>query len=105
ASNLANDLVLSRELDAARNLSARTLEISRHVRGEEHPYTLLCAVNAALDLQATGDEAAGQSLLGHTLEVLGRWLGPEHPETLDAGRYRRAECAIDPPSSTLVRSP
>jgi hypothetical protein len=54
-------------------------------------------VNAALDLQATGEEADGQTLLDDTIAKLEAVFGPDHPETLDAGRFRRAECDIEPP--------
>jgi hypothetical protein len=97
ASNFTNDLVLAHNLTGARDLSLRTLEISREVRGDRHPYTLSCAVNAALDLQATGQEADGLALLDETIAEFANVLGPNHPETIDAGRFKRAECDIEPP--------
>jgi tetratricopeptide (TPR) repeat protein len=95
--NLSNDLYRANKLGEARERSGRTLATSREVRGDMHPYTLACAVNAALDLQATGEEAAGQALLDETIAKLATVFGPDHPETLDAGRFRRAECDIEPP--------
>jgi len=97
ASGLANDLVLAHDVDGARELSSRTLEVSREVRGDRHPYTLSCAVNAALDLQATGQEANGLALFDATIAGFAEVLGPDHPETIDAGRFKRAECDIEPP--------
>jgi hypothetical protein len=47
----------------ARRLSAETLIASRRSRGEEHPYTLLCAVNAAFDLLAVGETDSGRAEL------------------------------------------
>jgi tetratricopeptide (TPR) repeat protein len=97
ANNLANDLFLSADLTGARPMSQHNLEVTRRVRGPEHPYSLACATNAALDLQATGDDIAGQDLLDATVTALARVLGPEHPETVDASRFKRAECDIEPP--------
>lgn len=97
ATSVANDLVLAHEIGRARELSTRTLEMSRAVRGDQHPYTLSCAVNAALDLQATGEEANGLALFDATMADFTKVLGDEHPETIDAGRFKRAECDIEPP--------
>ncbi|WP_433296030.1 FxSxx-COOH system tetratricopeptide repeat protein [Actinoplanes sp. CA-030573] len=97
ASGVANDRVLAHDVNGARELSVRTLEVSREVRGEHHPYTLSCAVNAALDLQATGQEANGLALFDATIADFAAVLGPKHPETVDAGRFKRAECDIEPP--------
>jgi tetratricopeptide (TPR) repeat protein len=95
--NLANDLVLAHDLDGARQLSVSTLETSRRVRGERHPYTLACATNTALDMLVAGDEAEGQALLDSTVGAFADVLGPDHPETIDARRFKRAECDIEPP--------
>jgi glycosyltransferase involved in cell wall biosynthesis len=97
ASGVANDRVLAHDIEGARELSASTLEISRKVRGDHHPYTLSCAINAALDLQATGQEANGLALFETTYADFARVLGSDHPETIDAGRFKRAECDIEPP--------
>jgi glycosyltransferase involved in cell wall biosynthesis len=97
ATSVANDLVLAHDVTRARELSARTLEISRRVRGDRHPYTLSCAVNAALDLQATGQEANGLVAFDTAIADFAEVLGTEHPETIDAGRFKRAECDIEPP--------
>jgi glycosyltransferase involved in cell wall biosynthesis len=97
ASGVANDMVLAHDVNGARDLSMRTLEISREVRGDQHPYTLSCALNAALDLQATGQEANGLALFDATIADFAEVLGPDHPETIDAGRFKRAECDIEPP--------
>jgi glycosyltransferase involved in cell wall biosynthesis/tetratricopeptide (TPR) repeat protein len=97
ATSFTNDLVLAHDLTAARDLSLRTLEISREVRGDDHPYTLSCSVNAALDLQAAGQEADGLALLDTTIAKFTKVLGANHPETIDAGRFKRAECDIEPP--------
>jgi hypothetical protein len=74
-----------------------TLKLSRKVRGEKHPYTLACAVNAAFDLKSTGDVADGERLLGEATQGLAAALGPDHPDTVDALRGTRAECDIEPP--------
>ena len=54
-------------------------------------------MNAALDLQATGQEASGLALLDTTIAEFTKVLGSSHPETIDAGRFKRAECDIEPP--------
>ncbi|MBM2615739.1 tetratricopeptide repeat protein [Actinoplanes sp. LDG1-06] len=97
ASGVANDRVLAHDTNGARALSVQTLDISREVRGEHHPYTLSCAINAALDLQATGQEANGLALFDATIADFAEVLGASHPETVDAGRFKRAECDIEPP--------
>jgi hypothetical protein len=56
-------------------------------------------LNTGFDRQATGDEASGESLLARTLATLDAVLGPDHPERIDAGRWKRAECDIEPPPS------
>jgi hypothetical protein len=98
ATNLSNDLVLHHDLAGARALSEATLAVSRRVRGDDHPYTLACALNTGFDRQATGD-AGDESLLNRTLATLDAVLGPDHPERIDAGRWKRAECDIEPPPS------
>ncbi len=97
ASNHSNNLAQAHDLQAARDLSRKTLELSRSVRGVEHPYTLACAVNSALDLVASGDSVQGRELLDETVLAMSRTLGPDHPETVDVGRGKRAECDIEPP--------
>jgi tetratricopeptide (TPR) repeat protein len=96
-SNRANDLFFAHDVAGARAVSENILEVSRDVRGHNHPYTLACATNAALDMQATGAETAGQQLLDETVASFGRVLGADHPETIDASRFKRAECDIEPP--------
>ncbi|SHN38637.1 FxSxx-COOH system tetratricopeptide repeat protein [Cryptosporangium aurantiacum] len=97
AASFASDLSLAHDVRDAQALSEATLQRSRRVRGELHPYTLSCAVNAALDLQATGREPDGLALLERAVADLIQVLGADHPETLDADRYKRAECDIEPP--------
>jgi len=97
ASSFANDMAVSHDLRGARDLSMETLEVSRRVRGERHPYTLSCAVNTALNMQAVDEEPAGLALLDATVSQLSEVLGQDHPETIDAGRFKRAECDIEPP--------
>jgi len=73
------------------------LSISRRTRGERHPYTLSCAVNAGFDLVAIDQAERGAAELTAAIESLADLLGPTHPEALDARRGKRAECDIEPP--------
>jgi len=78
-------------------MSVSTLAISRRSRGDLHPYTLLCAVNAAFDQLATGQIDDGQSALSAATDALASVLGAQHPEVVDIRRGRRPECDIEPP--------
>jgi tetratricopeptide repeat protein len=81
--------------DEARSLGQQTLERSRRLRGENHPDTLACAANVALDLDAAGDAVRASTLHKETLERLRRQLGSDHPDTIHVSLYRRADCDIE----------
>ncbi len=75
---------------AAWELTERTLEVSRRVRGEDHPDTLACAFNAALDEQtAEGDTGGQQRWNGARCVPARAWC--DHPDTVDAIRGKRAD--------------
>jgi hypothetical protein len=78
-------------------LSEDTFARSRRVRGEDHPYTLYCAVNLAIDLKAVGEDERAETLTADTAERLRTVLGDKHPETIAALNGRRAESDIEPP--------
>jgi tetratricopeptide (TPR) repeat protein len=72
------------QLDTARPLLDRALDIAQEDLGPDHPYTLTTRGNLASMLGAAGqpDQAAAQyrDLLADFLRV----LGPDHPHTLTA---------------------
>jgi hypothetical protein len=55
AGNLATDLRMLGEYQAARELDEDTLARCRRVLGEDHPYTLEVAGNLAASLRALGE--------------------------------------------------
>ena len=52
------------------------------VLGEDHPFTLACAVNKANCLYEDRQLSAAESLLREALEQLQKMLGEKHPDTL-----------------------
>jgi hypothetical protein len=65
------------------------------VNGEQHPDTLVCAINLGLVL---GDEPAGEgSILGRSIDALRHALGPRHPTVTAAVAGQPGECDIEPP--------
>lgn len=97
--NLANDFAAMRDYTSARELSGLTLELSREaaVRGDDHPYTLGCALNHALDLEGSGSEREADALWQDTVARFNRVLGPDHPDSLAAGARQRIDADIEPP--------
>jgi hypothetical protein len=69
------------------------------VRGVDHPNTLACAANHALDLEATGDRVVATELRKETFARFRARLGRDHPETLNANSYRRMESDVEVPAS------
>ena len=69
----------------------------REVTGENHPYTLGCALNLALDLRALGEREAFRELFTDTIERYHHTLGSGHPEVSAATARERAICDIEPP--------
>jgi hypothetical protein len=66
------------------------------VLGAEHPVTLGCAANLALDLAADGDQDAAGRLAADAKEGLRQVLGEDHPDVLTAGLGQRLEFDFDP---------
>jgi len=75
---------------AAGTPEADTLLRSRTVRGADHPDTLACAWNVALD---AGDATAQEQALA----ALTKAYGDGHPVLADAQAGQRLETDIDPP--------
>jgi hypothetical protein len=90
-------MLLNHEVTSAYALTASTWKISRRVRADDHPDTLACAVNAALDRQESANDLEARQELQQTLDRLERILGTDHPDTVDAVRGKRADCDVEPP--------
>jgi tetratricopeptide (TPR) repeat protein len=79
--NLAVTLRAQGDLNRARELREKVLEISRRVLGEEHPDTLRSMNNLAESLSAQGDLNRARELQEKVLEIRRRILGEKHPDT------------------------
>jgi hypothetical protein len=79
--NLAVTLRAQGNLNGARELHERVLEVSRRIQGEEHPETLASMSNLANTLSAQGNLNGARKLHEHVLEVRTRILGERHPDT------------------------
>jgi hypothetical protein len=66
----------------ALDLAEQTLAAMRRRLGDDHPYTLACAVNTANCLADDGRLDEAESLLRQTAPKLRDRLGPRHPDTL-----------------------
>jgi hypothetical protein len=67
------------------------------VMGENHPITLGCAANMAVDLRAEGLDEEAEQLSADTLARFRTTLGDKHPDTLVAAEGRRLDFDFDPP--------
>ncbi|BBH68347.1 hypothetical protein ACTI_50320 [Actinoplanes sp. OR16] len=98
--NLASDYAAMGDYEEALKFSAETTEISRQEtnRGPNHPYTLACILNHALDLQGAGrGQHEAESLRRSAVDGFLRTLGPDHPDTQAARNGRRIDADIEPP--------
>jgi tetratricopeptide (TPR) repeat protein len=94
--NLANGLAGTGQLTEALELSGRVLERSRRKRGPKQPYTLICAVNHAIDLREANDPR-GETAWWEAFEAIRSALGSGHPEVRLAEDHKRIDCDIEPP--------
>ena len=72
--------------------------------GEDHPHTLACAANLALDLRSIGDGVArSPKSVTKTIERYHRVLGDEHPDVKAVASGQRLDMSIDRmlPSNSL----
>jgi tetratricopeptide (TPR) repeat protein len=97
--NLASDLAATGDYEQAARYSKEVLELSQapHIRGPDHPYTLGCALNHALDLERIGREREGNALRRDTIERFDRVLGADHPDSVTARNRQRIDADIEPP--------
>ncbi|MCI0354032.1 MAG: tetratricopeptide repeat protein, partial [Acidobacteria bacterium] len=68
--------------DEALRLYQQVLEVSRRVRGEEHPSTLLLEDNVAISLQGLGRMDEALQLHVRVVDARRRVLGEGHPQTI-----------------------
>jgi hypothetical protein len=85
------------ELDRACELGRSSLDAFRDVLGADHPHTLACAANLALDLRATKRLEEADALSAATNERYAETLGPDHPDTLAASTDQRLDFDFEPP--------
>ena len=83
-SNLAATLCDQGELDGARELQEKVLNVSHRVLGPEHPLTWTAMSNLAATLCDQGELGAARELQEKVLNVSRRAFGAEHPRTLTA---------------------
>jgi tetratricopeptide (TPR) repeat protein len=82
--NLAARFYTLGELDRARELQKRVLDIRRRVLGDEHRETLTVMNNLAETLRAQDDLTGARECQERALDVARRVLGDEHSNTLIA---------------------
>ena len=83
-STAATSLQDAGQLDTARPLLDRALDIAQEDLGPDHPSTLTTRSNLASWLGEAGQPAQAASQLRDLLDDFLRLLGPDHPETLIA---------------------
>lgn len=93
---LANDLGAQHDREGATRLLRTTLDSARAAQRDEHPDTLVCAINLGL-ITREWDFHNGQALIDASLRGLREALGPDHPQVLAVANGRRGECDIEPP--------
>jgi hypothetical protein len=82
---------------AAHTRDLDTVERLRRVLGEEHPTTLICQGNLAMDLLALDRRAEADELHASVTSGLQQRLGEDHPATqAGADLHVRGDCDLDP---------
>ncbi|MEO0515360.1 MAG: tetratricopeptide repeat protein [Planctomycetota bacterium] len=92
--NLARVMQDQGELQRARELHEKTLELRRRLLGEEHPDVATSMNHLASVIQDQGDLREARELYEKTLELYRRLLGEEHPRTL-VGKAFLIRCAAE----------
>jgi non-specific serine/threonine protein kinase/serine/threonine-protein kinase len=80
--NLANTMVFEGHYAEAEKIYREILEVSRRVRGPDHPDTVHAMGGLASDLANEGQYAEAEALTREVIAIERRVFGPEHPETL-----------------------
>jgi hypothetical protein len=96
AVNMASDLAVLGETIRARTLGEQTFAQLCDLLGENHPMTLGCAANLALDRMADNAVADAESLRADTISRYIDTLGPDHPDTRVATAGNRIDFDFDP---------
>src|ERR1700687_1112721 len=97
-----NQLIEQGKYQEAIPIAERAVEVSKRVRGPEHPETVDALNNLGLLFQKIGDYAKAEPLYQEALRIRQKVLGSEHPypaESLnnlavlyqDMGEYAKAE--------------
>ena len=63
--------------------------------GENHPHTLACAANLALDLRGAGNVSRASELTTETVERYRQVLGNDHPDVKAVAERQRLDLSID----------
>jgi hypothetical protein len=74
-----------------------TLRRFQNVLGANHPHTLVCATNLALDLKILGKGEEAETLADETIERYRRVLFDDHPDVASAVRGERLDFDFEPP--------
>jgi maltooligosyltrehalose synthase len=95
--NLASDLALLGDVEAACKRGEDTRERLTRLSGANDPLTLGCSSNLALDLRTAGAVAEAEGLEQETLPLYAEILGSAHPDAVVAAARERLDFDFDPP--------
>lgn len=95
--NLASDLAALGDTAAARALGEDTLTRLTVLLGEQHPLTLGCAANLAVDRRVDGATEEADTLLEQTLRLYAETVGLDHPDSQVAETGGRLDLDFDAP--------
>ena len=95
---MATALSDSGEVERARDLGAQSLDALRRVIGPDHPHTLVCAANLALDTLTLGDRETAAMMHADVLERYRAILPDDHIDVLDTAKGERMTLDFEPPS-------
>ncbi|MFF4801661.1 FxSxx-COOH system tetratricopeptide repeat protein [Streptomyces sp. NPDC001351] len=92
----ANTAYVRVDLERAHAIDSAHLPLLTKVAGEDHPLTLSCTSNLALDLRGLGRGAEADVLQHKAVEGFARVVRSDHPWLQAARQRRRIECDIAP---------
>ena len=79
--DLASSLAELGDINRAVQIGEEVLPDLVALLGDDHPHTLACAANLALDLRSIGMAPRASEVSAKTLERYHRLLGDEHPKS------------------------
>jgi hypothetical protein len=94
---LASVIADTGDVERARLLDERALAGLRDRVGSEHPHTLACAANLAIDLRAQGEIERSRVLSAKTMALYRTALPAGHFELIDAAEGKRIAIDLDAP--------